>query len=206
MTSANKKRLLLATANRGKITEMALLLGDMFEPLSLYDILDTPLDYAETGMTFAENAEGKAIFYNRITGIPTVADDSGLSVVALKGAPGVQSARWAGRNADDNEKIRKLLKEIKDVPNGKRQGAFICCASFADKGAIIKTVTGTVEGEIVFDPIGISGFGYDPVFYYPPLKKTFAEMTAEEKNCCSHRGKAFREIADFIKLYFHIGD
>jgi len=206
MTTANKKRLLLATTNRGKITEMSLLLGDMFEPMSLSEVLGTPPDYNETGMTFAENAEGKAIFYNRITGIPTVADDSGLSVVALKGAPGVQSARWAGKDAGDKEKISKILEEMKDIPIGQRQASFICCASFADKGAIIKTVTGTVGGEIVFDPIGISGFGYDPVFYYPPLKKTFAEMTTEEKNCCSHRGKAFREIADFIRLYFHIGN
>jgi XTP/dITP diphosphohydrolase len=185
---------------------MSLLLGDMFEPMSLSEVLGTPPDYNETGMTFAENAEGKAIFYNRITGIPTVADDSGLSVVSLNGAPGVRSARWAGKNADDNDKVRKLLEKMKDVLNSKRQASFICCASFADKGAIIKTVTGTVGGEIVFDPIGISGFGYDPVFYYPPLKKTFAEMTTEEKNCCSHRGKASREIADFIKLYFNIGE
>jgi XTP/dITP diphosphohydrolase len=206
MTAANKKRLLLATTNRGKITEISLLLGDMFEPLSLSDILETPPDYTEAGMTFEENAEGKAIFYNRITGIPTVADDSGLSVVSLNGAPGVQSARWAGKTADDNEKIRKLLEKMTNVPSGKRQASFICCASFVDKGLVIKTVTGTVEGEILFESRGNSGFGYDPVFYYPPLKKTFAEMTAEEKNCCSHRGKAFREIADFIKLYFHIAD
>jgi len=206
MTAANKKRLLLATTNRGKITEMSLLLGDMFEALSLYEVLGTPPDNNEIGMTFAKNAEGKAVFYNRITGIPTVADDSGLSVVSLNGAPGVRSARWAGKNADDNDKVRKLLEKMKDVPNGKRQASFICCASFADKGVVIKTVTETVQGEIAFDPTGISGFGYDPVFYYPPLRKTFAEMTTEEKNSCSHRGKASREIADFIKLYFNIGE
>jgi XTP/dITP diphosphohydrolase len=206
MTSANKKSLLLATTNRGKISEISILLGDMFEPLSLSEVLGPPPDCNETGMTFAENAEGKAVFYNRISGIPTVADDSGLSVVSLNGAPGVRSARWAGKDADDKEKISKILEEMKDIPIGQRQASFICCASFADKGVVIKTVTGTVEGEIAFDPTGISGFGYDPVFYYPPLRKTFAEMTTEEKNSCSHRGKAFREIADFIKLYFNIGE
>jgi XTP/dITP diphosphohydrolase len=206
MTAANKKRLLLATTNRGKISEMSHLLGDMFEPLSLSEVLGTLQDYNETGTTFAENAEGKAVFYNRITGIPTVADDSGLSVLSLNGAPGVRSARWAGKNADDNDKIRKLLEKMKDVPNDKRQASFICYASFADKGVVIKTVAGIVKGEIVFNPDGTSGFGYDPVFYYPPLRKTFAEMTTEEKNSCSHRGKAFREITDFIKLFFHIGE
>jgi XTP/dITP diphosphohydrolase len=206
MKTADKKRLLLATTNKGKISEMSLLLGDMFSPLSLSELPGSFPDYDERGMTFAENAEGKAVFYNRLTGIPTVADDSGLSVFALNGAPGVRSARWAGENASDEERISKLLEEMKDVPTGQRQASFICCASFADKGKTVKTVTGTVEGEIVFALRGTSGFGYDPVFYYPPLMKTFAEMTTEEKNSCSHRGKVFREIADFIKLYFYIGE
>jgi XTP/dITP diphosphohydrolase len=206
MKTAGKKRLLLATTNKGKISEMSLLLGDTFSLISLSELPGSLPDYDERGTTFAENAEGKAVFYNNLTRIPTVADDSGLSVVSLKGAPGVRSARWAGENASDEERISKLIEEMKDVPKGQRQASFICCASFADKGKTVKTVTGKVDGEIVFALSGTSGFGYDPVFYYPPLMRTFAEMTTEEKNSCSHRGKAFRKIADFIKHYFYIGE
>lgn len=202
MTSIQHKKILLATMNKGKIKEMSLLLGDEFETRPLSDFPESIIEYDEQGTTFAENAEGKALFYNKLTGCPTVADDSGLSVVALNGVPGVRSARWAGENATDEDRIKKLLYEMKDVPKEQRQASFICSASFADNGKIIKTTTGTVDGEILFETMGASGFGYDPVFYYPPSSRTFAEMTAEEKNRYSHRGKAFREIAAFIKSYF----
>lgn len=206
MTGIQRKKILLATMNRGKIKEMSLLLGDDFETVSLSEFSKATMEYNERGTTFADNAEGKALFYNKITGCPTVADDSGLSVIALDGAPGVRSARWAGENATDEDRINKLLAEMKGVPQEKRHASFICCASFADKGKIIKTVTGTVDGEILFEPVGTSGFGYDPVFYFPPSNKSFAEMTAGEKNSCSHRGKAFREIAAFIRSYFRSND
>ena len=198
MITPTYKKLLLASTNPGKLREISKLLGKDFKVISLSDIFEKIPDYEESGMTFKDNAEGKALFYNKITGIPTIADDSGLSVASLNGAPGVLSARWAGENALDEDRINKLLREMDKVPDGKRQAQFICCAAFANEGAIKKTVTGNVDGMILFQPKGTSGFGYDPVFYYSPLKKTFAEMKTAEKNEHSHRGIAFRELADYI--------
>ena len=202
MTFVQRKKILLASTNKGKLSEISLLLGNEFTILLLTDVIPEIPEYIETGKSFAENAESKALHFHRLTGIPTIADDSGLCVNYLSGAPGVMSARWAGEKADDSKKNIKLLNEMKNAYRDNRRASFICCASFADGGEIVKTITGKVEGEILFQPKGSSGFGYDPVFFYPPLEKTFAEMTASEKNIHSHRGKAFRDLAAFITHYF----
>jgi XTP/dITP diphosphohydrolase len=202
MTINKTKKLLLASTNQGKVREISLLLGNQFKVLSLSDVFAEVPHYEEVGTTFKENAESKALFFNKLSGIPTVADDSGLSVNSLHGAPGVLSARWAGERASDEEKNQKLLQKMKGIPPDQRQASFICCAAFVSEGNIIKTIAASVEGIILSQMKGAFGFGYDPVFYYQPLNKTFAEMTTEEKNRYSHRGRAFRELADFIKKYF----
>jgi XTP/dITP diphosphohydrolase len=193
-----EKKILLATTNIGKLKEIRLLLGDKFELVSLIDIGLSAEEYKENGSNFRENAEGKGLYYYKMTGIPTLADDSGLVVDALGGAPGVYSARWAGVNATDQSRIAKLLKEMINISEDKRTAAFICAASFIDDNKVIKTVEGKVDGLITFEPQGEKGFGYDPVFFYPTANCTFAEMKSEDKNLISHRGLAFREIADFL--------
>ena len=154
--------------------------------------------FEEKAPTFAENAAGKALHYSRIEEGLIFADDSGLVVPALGGAPGVVSARYAGADATNSQRIEKLLQEMREVRGEKRAAHFICAIALARQGRALAVVTDRVDGEILPETRGTGGFGYDPVFYFSPLKRTFAELSAEEKNLHSHRGKAFRKL--FVAL------
>jgi XTP/dITP diphosphohydrolase len=184
--------LVLATRNRGKTEEIRSLLdGTGIAIKNLSDFGPLP-EVAEDGATFDENAYKKSSFYSRILGLPAMADDSGLVVEALDGAPGVLSARYAGENATDSDRYRKLLSAMAGRTN--RAAAFECVISIAVPTGAALTYEGRCEGLIAQSPAGDKGFGYDPIFYYPPLKKTFAELGAAEKNHVSHRGRALQEV------------
>ena len=186
--------LVIATANKGKTSEIRdLLKGFPINIKNLDDFGPIP-EVEEDGNTFDENAYKKASFTARILGVPALADDSGLLVEALGGAPGIYSARYAGENATDKQRRDKLLQEMKEKTN--RKAAFECVISIAVPMGAALTYEARCEGLITAQPVGSNGFGYDPVFYYPPLKKTFAELTMEEKSHVSHRGKALRELRD----------
>ena len=185
--------LVLATTNKGKLKEFQELLKDFpVEIRSLADFGPIPA-VVEDGETFDDNAYKKAHFTAKVLGLPCIADDSGLAVEALNGAPGVYSARYAGENASDAENTAKLLKDMEGVAN--RKAAFHCVISIAVPSGPALTYEGTCEGELLTAPRGDDGFGYDPIFFYPELGKTFAELTMEEKNRVSHRGRAMAEVA-----------
>jgi len=188
----NNRILVVATRNKGKTAEIQDLLKDF--PIAVKNLNDFgPIPEApEDGSTFDENAYQKSSLTARVLGFPALADDSGLCVEALDGAPGVHSARYAGENATDAEKCEKLLAEIKGVQN--RKAAFECVLSIAVPTGAALTYEARCEGIITETPGGENGFGYDPVFYYPPLEKTFAQLTIAEKSRVSHRGKALREF------------
>lgn len=191
---AGLQTLVLATRNPGKTVEIRdLLEGFPVEIKNLDDFGPIP-EVEEDGETFDDNAYKKASFAANVLGLPALADDSGLVVEALDGAPGVYSARYAGENATDEQRVGKLLKELKNTTN--RKAAFECVISIAVPGGAALTYEGRCEGVIAGKPAGENGFGYDPVFYYPPLNKTFAQLTREEKGRVSHRGRALAEIRD----------
>ena len=150
--------------------------------------------FEENSPTFAENAVGKALHYSRLQEGLVFADDSGLVVPALGGAPGVHSARYAGAKASNSRRIEKLLREMRGKAGAERSARFVCAIALASQGRANAVVTARVDGQILETARGSGGFGYDPVFYFPTLGKTFAELTAEEKNKYSHRGKAFRKL------------
>ena len=186
--------LVIATRNKGKTVEIRDLLKDF--PVDIKNLDDfgpiPPLE--EDGDTFDENAYKKASFAARILGLPALADDSGLLVEALNGAPGIHSARYAGENATDEQRYLKLLDEMKGKSN--RNAAFECVISMAVPTGPALTYEARCQGLITESPSGSNGFGYDPIFFYPPLNKTFAQLTREEKSRVSHRGKAFAEFKD----------
>ena len=183
----------LATRNKGKLREFQELLKDFpVEVRSLADFGPIP-EVVEDGATFDDNAYKKAQFTAKVLGLPAIADDSGLVVEALDGAPGVYSARYAGDNASDAENTAKLLKDMEGVAN--RRAAFHCVISIAVPSGPALTYEGSCEGELLTAPRGEEGFGYDPVFFCPTLGKTFAEASMEEKNRVSHRGRAMAEMA-----------
>jgi XTP/dITP diphosphohydrolase len=191
-------RIFLASSNPGKLAEYRALARTK-APSSLVDLelipgFDSLPTFEENASTFAENAVGKALHYSRLSEGFVFADDSGLVVPALGGRPGVHSARYAGPKATSAERIAKLLGELRGMKGSQRVAHFVCAIALAKQGHAIALVTDRVEGEILNSPSGSAGFGYDPVFYYPPLKKTFAQLTADEKNLHSHRGKAFRKL------------
>lgn len=189
---ANNIPLVIATGNPGKITEIQeLLAGFPIETKNLDDFGTIP-EVEEDGKTFDENAYKKASFTAKILGIPALADDSGLVVEALDGAPGVLSARYAGENATDEQRVAKLLKEMKGQTH--RRAAFECVLSIAVPSGPALTYEARCEGLIAQQPSGQNGFGYDPIFFYPPLNKTFGQMTIAEKSQVSHRGKALNEL------------
>lgn len=165
------------------------------ELLSGFDSLP-PFD--ESAPTFSENAGGKALHYSRLRSGLIFADDSGLVVPALGGAPGVHSARYAGPGAGSAERNAKLLRQLSGKSGPERDAYFVCAIALAEAGRARAIVTGRVDGEILPAPRGEQGFGYDPVFYFPPLLKTFAELSADEKNRYSHRGEAFRKLLAFL--------
>ena len=186
--------LVIATGNPGKTAEIR----DMLEnfPVNIKNLADfgpiPPVE--EDGDTFDDNAYKKASFVSKILGLPALADDSGLVVDALGGAPGVYSARYAGENATDEQRYTKLLSEMKGETN--RKAAFECVLSIAVPSGPALTYEASCEGLITEQPVGEGGFGYDPVFYYPPLKKTFGQLTRAEKSRVSHRGKALQELRE----------
>ncbi len=189
-----EKVLVVATRNPGKTGEIRSLLSG--QDVIIKDLTDFgPIpEITEDGLTFDENAYKKAGFAARVLGFPAMADDSGLVVKALDGAPGVFSARYAGEKATDEENYQKLLAEMAGQED--RRAAFECVISIAVPTGAALTYEGRCEGEITTEPVGTSGFGYDPVFYFPPLQKTFAQLDSQEKNRVSHRGKALQEVVD----------
>jgi len=187
--------LVIATRNRGKLAEVASYL-DMsgLDLLSIADYPDMP-EIVEDGATFLENALIKARTVAGHTGETALADDSGLAVDALDGRPGVHSARFAPTAGERN---RKLLDLLKDVEDGKRTARFVCALALVRPDGFEWTTTGVCEGTITREPLGDGGFGYDPVFFYGPLGRTFAQMSREEKNGVSHRGRALRVFRDAV--------
>ncbi|MDJ0984872.1 MAG: XTP/dITP diphosphatase [Desulfobacterales bacterium] len=184
--------LVIATGNPGKVVEINdLLTGFPIQIKSLTDFGPIP-EVEEDGETFEENAYKKSSFTAKILGIPALADDSGLMVDALGGAPGVRSARYAGANASDEQRVAKLLKNMQGQTN--RKAAFECVLSIAVPSGPALTYEARCEGQIADAPAGHKGFGYDPIFFYPPLNKTFGQMTIAEKSHVSHRGKALNEL------------
>lgn len=187
-----------ATTNAGKLREFRLAAdefggGIRIEPLPGLSKIPPP---AETGRTFAENAIGKAIYYSRFAPGPLFADDSGLEVDALGGEPGVDSAHYAGAGAHDADNNRLLIERLRGVAD--RSARFVCVIALAEQGKLIETFEGTIEGRILDAPRGVNGFGYDPLFFYPPYGRTLAEVSAEEKLAVSHRGKALRAMLEFV--------
>jgi XTP/dITP diphosphohydrolase len=198
------QEILVATTNPGKVRELRALLGAQVEWKSLADFPGIP-EVKEDGATFAENARKKALGYAQATGLWTLADDSGLVVDALDGAPGVNSARFSGdrpKGADrkllDRRNMEKLLSLLQDVPAEKRTARFVCCLCLASPEKVLLETRGTLEGRIATEPAGTGGFGYDPVFLVPPLGKTVAQLGAEEKNAISHRGNAMRALKPLL--------
>ncbi len=197
-------KLILATRNQHKIEEIKKILSEnnvatqKLEILTLRNFPNVP-EVEETGKTMKENAIIKAKAVYSTTGIPALADDSGLEVDALKGAPGVVSARFAGQGCTYKDNNVKLLGLLKGIPEEKRGAAFRCVVALALNQNDVRIVEGKVRGVITDKEIGGNGFGYDPVFYYPELVKTFAQLTQEEKNRVSHRGIAFRKAKELIK-------
>jgi len=186
--------IVIATLNPGKTAEIRdLLQGFPVDIKNLSDFGPIP-GVEEDGTTFDENAYKKSSFTARILGYPALADDSGLSVAALNGAPGVFSARYGGEGLSDEDRCRKLLSEMRG--RGDRRAAFECVISLAVPAGPALTYEGRCEGLLLEAPAGANGFGYDPVFFYPPFNKTFAELSREDKSRVSHRGKAMRELRD----------
>jgi XTP/dITP diphosphohydrolase len=190
----DKITLVLATRNPNKTAEIEHLLTDYPIQIKSLDDFGPIPSVEEDGDTFDENAYKKSSFAAKVLGMPALADDSGLVVAALDGAPGVFSARYAGESASDEQRYRKLLAEMKGKTN--RKAAFECVISIAMPDGPALTYEARCEGLIAEKPAGRNGFGYDPIFYYPPLNKTFAQLTREEKSHVSHRGKALRELRD----------
>lgn len=190
------RKLVVATKNQGKVVEVKQILADLpFDIATLADYRDAP-DVEETGSTFVENATIKASAYAQFTGELTIADDSGLEVDALDGAPGVLSARFAPTTQERNARLLELMK---DVPEDNRTARFRCAIAIAEPQGDVRTCEGKVEGRIAHEARGTHGFGYDPIFYIPDLRKHFAELEPEEKNSISHRGRALAEARKILE-------
>lgn len=187
-------KLYLASSNPGKLREYRELAGDSSFELELLPNFSSIPVFEETAPTFAENSAGKALYYSRFCDGTVLADDSGLVVPALGGAPGVYSARYAGPNATDADRIRKLLNEMKGKSGTERRARFVCVTSVASQNRALAVVSADAQGSIATQPSGDGGFGYDPVFYFESLGRTYAEISPAEKNLYSHRGKALRKM------------
>ncbi|HSB44540.1 MAG TPA: XTP/dITP diphosphatase [Nitrospira sp.] len=191
--------LVLATRNRHKGEELAALLGDLGIRIRTLDEFPGVPDVVEDGNTCEANAVKKATEIAAATGLPAVADDTGLEVDALDGRPGVYAARYAGEQATYEDNYKKLLRELSGVPRGRRTARFITVAAIALPWNGVQIATGRLEGLIAEEPAGSRGFGYDPVFFLPELGKTLAELSADEKNRISHRAKAFIQARDLLR-------
>ncbi|MFE2231569.1 RdgB/HAM1 family non-canonical purine NTP pyrophosphatase [Streptomyces sp. NPDC059442] len=194
-------RLILATRNAGKITELHAILADarLTHELVGADAYPEIPDTKETGVTFAENALLKAHALAQATGLPAVADDSGLCVDVLNGAPGIFSARWAGTHGDDRANLDLLLAQIADIDTPHRGAHFACAAALALPDGTERVVEGTMPGTLRFAPVGTNGFGYDPILQPEGHEVTCAQLTPAEKNAISHRGKAFRALVPVVR-------
>jgi len=197
-------KLLIATTNLGKKIELEKMLGSDVEILSLPDFPNT-VEVEEDGETFAQNAQKKALGYAKQTGLWTLADDSGLEIDALNGAPGVHSARFSGSHKDnyskdliDHENITKVLRLLEGVAQEKRTARFKCSLCLASPEKVLLETDGTIEGFITEEKRGSNGFGYDPIFYVPDQDKTTAQMSKELKNSLSHRGRAVQKFKDLL--------
>jgi XTP/dITP diphosphohydrolase len=197
-------KVLLATRNRHKLVELARIL-DGITVVSLSDVPSYD-EVPETGRTFADNALLKAREGVRHTGLPTVADDSGLAVDVLNGMPGVFSARWSGRHGDDRANLELVLAQIADLPDSERGAAFSCAAALALPDGREFVVNGEMRGGLIRQPRGEGGFGYDPIFVADGETRTNAQLTAAEKDAISHRGRAFRALAEVIRREVSIRD
>lgn len=195
-----RRRIVVATSNPGKVREIAEILADAPVELVLLESFGDLPDVVEDGDTFMANAIKKALHFAKLTGEWTLADDSGLEVDALGGAPGVYSARYAGEPKDDAANNRKLIAGLRGVPQEQRTARFRCAAVIADGKRVIASAEGTVEGVIVDEPRGANGFGYDPHFFIPFLGRTTAELDPDHKNRISHRGQAVAELARRVSV------
>ena len=194
-----ERRLLLATRNPGKIREIRhALKGLSLEVVGLDQIPPGPSP-AERGETYSENARAKCLFYCRNWPGLILADDSGLEIGALGGAPGVRSARFSAPGPTDAKNIRKVLRLLRSVPAKDRGARFVCVMVLAERGRVVAEFRGQVRGRIAAVPRGASGFGYDPIFYYAPFRRTFAELPSEKKDGVSHRGRALRALRAFLR-------
>ncbi len=193
-------RLFVASSNQGKLREYRALaeLAGVSVEISFVPILDSLDVFEEIWPTIAENAAGKALHYSRFAEGTVIADDSGLVVPALGGAPGVHSARYAGPNASDEERVQKVLGEMAGKKGHEREARFVCVVAVAEAGKMRGLFSASAEGILLEEPRGVDGFGYDPIFYFPALGKTYAEISRAEKNLYSHRGKAFRKALEFL--------
>jgi len=190
----SKINLVLATHNEGKRREYALLFKDLPIQIRTLSEFDELAEVKEQGTSFEEIVKGKARYAARMLGIPAIADDSGLEVEALHGAPGILSARYGGEPTDDAANNRKLLDAMKGKE--KRGASFVCAIAIAKPSGQTRIYTGRCAGEITHEPLGVNGFGYDPLFLYPPLGRTFAQLTEKGKSKVSHRGQAMRRLRD----------
>lgn len=197
--SSTMRTLIVATSNPGKLREVAEFLSDVPGVTigSLRDVSSVP-HVEEDGITFRQNAIKKAVEYSRAFAGLVLADDSGLCVDALGGEPGVRSARYGGAGLDDVGRCRYLLERLKDVPDEARGARFECAVALAEKGRLIATFSGTVDGGLLRAMRGTNGFGYDPIFFHPPSRRTFAELTTEEKAAVSHRGRALAALRTYL--------
>jgi XTP/dITP diphosphohydrolase len=191
MMLANRSRFLVATTNAGKLKELRQLVGGAVDVVSLMDLPPIP-EPMEDGATFEANAEKKARAYAQASGLPTLADDSGLCVDALDGRPGLYSARYAP--GDDTARNVKLLGELAEVPEARRTASYVCALCLVLPSGGMRTARGICHGRILEEPRGAHGFAYDPLFFLPSLGKTMAELSTEGRAAVSHRGKAVREI------------
>jgi XTP/dITP diphosphohydrolase len=191
--------LVLATRNRHKGSELAALLADLPVRIRTMDDFPEVPDVVEDGDSCEANAIKKARAVSEATGLPAVADDTGLEVDALEGRPGMYAARYAGPNATYEDNWRKLLQEMAGVPRERRTAHFVTVAAVAWPAESVQVTTGRLDGVIMEEPAGLRGFGYDPVFYVPELGKTLAELPRDEKNRISHRAKAFAEVRKLLQ-------
>lgn len=199
-----ERRLLLATGNAGKVREIRRALKGIKvggRPLEIIGLQDIPpgATPVERGQTFEKNARAKSLFYSRRWPGPTLAEDSGLEIEALGGAPGVRSARFSAPRPSDAKNIRKVLRLLEPVPPSGRKARFVCVMVLTERGRVVAEFRGEVRGRIAVEPRGRNGFGYDPIFFYRPLGRTFAKLPAGVKNRVSHRGRAVAKLRRFLE-------
>ena len=193
-------KVVLASKNRHKLEEISKITEKFDMELVLQSDLGVDIDVEENGTTFEENSFIKAEAVMKATGLPALADDSGIAVDALNGEPGIYSARYGfDESLDDRGRLELLLKNTENVPDGQRQAKFVCVITMVTPDGKTIQARGEIHGELTREPAGANGFGYDPIFYYPPLGKTTAELSPEEKNAVSHRANALKVFYDKLK-------